>query len=229
MKRLMSLVVAGGIAASLVMSAAGPASAAGTAKVWFAQGLATKSVDVCVDGTEIRSNLGYRQRFSTDLAIAVDTQAFAFVVYAANATTCGGAILASHTYTLAIDQNYTVVSGIGGAHLPRLFLFSNSLKNTPSHTARFSYRHAADVGAVNASLIGTKMWRNLSNGGSVTGTFAEGAYQLRTRAVGSPADLHPVRNLTLTARIAYQVYLVGDHANGYKLITIQQPVIRPVH
>jgi hypothetical protein len=231
MKRLMSLVVAGGIAASLVMSAAGPASAAGTARVWYVQGMPAKTVDVCVDGVEVRSGMGYRKKFVTDLAIAVDTQAFAFAVYAANgATTCGGAPLATHTYTLAVDKNYTVVGGIGsGSHLPRLFLFANPVQNTPPHTARFSYRHTADVGAVNAALVGKKIWRNIPNGGSVTGVFNEGAYQLRSRAAGSPTDLHPIRHLTFMPRVAYQVYLVGDRANGYGTVIVEQPVVRPVH
>jgi uncharacterized protein DUF4397 len=227
MKRLMSLVVAGGIAASLVMSA-GPASAAGTAKVYFAQGWVAKTVDVCIDGVEVHSDLGYRKKSLTELNVALDTQDFAFAVYTANdATTCGAAPLASHTYTLAGDKNYTVISGIGSSHMPRLFLFSNPVQNTPPHTARFSYRHAADVGAVNAALIGEQIWRNIPNGGSVTGIFDEGTYRLRSRRSGNPADLHAIRNLTLASRVAYQVYLVGDQANGYGTITIQQPVVQP--
>jgi uncharacterized protein DUF4397 len=227
MKRLMSLVVAGGIAASLVMSA-GSASAAGTAKVYFAQGWPAKTVDVCIDGVEVQSDLGYRKKFMTELNVVLDTQDFAFAVYSANdATTCGGAALASHTYTLAGDKNYTVVGGIGGSHMPRLYLFTNPVQNTPPHTARISYRHAADIGDVNAALIGEKIWRNIPNGGSVTGIFDEGTYRLRSRASGSPTDLHPIRNLTLAPRVAYQLYLVGDHANGYGIITIQQPVVRP--
>jgi hypothetical protein len=229
MKRLMSLVVAGGIAASLVMSAA-PAMAAGTAKVYFAQGLPTRIVDVCIDGAEVRSNLAYRKKFVIDLNVPTDTQAFNFVVHVANnANVCGGAVLASHSYTLAGERNYTVVAGFGaGSHLPRLFLFTNPIQNTPPRTARFSYRHTADIGAVNAALIGEKIWRSIPNGGSVTGIFDEGAYRLRSRAVGSPADLHPIRNLTFERRIAYQIYLVGDRANGFSTITIQQPVVRPV-
>jgi hypothetical protein len=228
MKRLMSLVVAGGIAASLVMLA-GPASAAGTARVYFAQGLPAKTVDVCIDGAEVRSDMTYRKKLVTDIDVTI-TPTHTFSVYTANAATCGGTLLASHMYTLVADKNYTAIAGIGsGSHLPRMFLFSNSLQNTPPHTARFSYRHAADIGAVNAALIGKKIWRNIPNGGSVTMVFEEGAYQLRSRAAGSPTDLHPVRHLTFSPRIAYQVYLVGDHANGYSTITIQQPVIRPVH
>jgi uncharacterized protein DUF4397 len=227
MKRLMSLVVAGGIAASLVMSAL-PASAAGTAKVFFAQGWPAKTVDVCIDGVEVRSDLGYRKQFTTDLNVALDTQDFAFDVYTANdATTCGGLPLASHTYTLAGDKNYTVISGIGVSHTPRLFLFSNPVQNTPPHTARLSYRHAADAGAVNAALIGKQIWRGIPNGGSVTGIFEEGTYRLRSRLTGSSTDLHPIRNLTLAARVAYQVYLVGDQADGYGTIIVKQPVVRP--
>lgn len=230
MKRLLSLVVAGGIAASLVM-VAGPASAGTTAHVFFVQGVPAKTLDICINGDEVKSDLTYRKKFVVDLDVPADPTAYEIDIYRANDnTTCGGFALASHTYNLLVDKNYTVVAGIGvGSHQPRLFIFANPIQNTKPGMARLSLRHTADVGAVNAALVKVKTFRGIPNGGSVTGVFDDSTYTLRVRGVGSSTDLLPARHLRLLARVAYQVYLVGDEANGYSTVTLQQAVVRPPH
>ncbi len=231
MKRLLSLVVAGGIAASLVTVLAGPASAGTTARVFFVQGVPAKTLDICVNGDEVKSDFAYRKKFVVDLDVPADPTAYQIDVYRANDnTTCGGFALASHTYNLLVDKNYTIVAGIGvGSHQPRLFIFGNPIQNTKPGMARLSLRHTADIGAINASLVRVKTFRGIPNGGSVTGVFDDSTYTLRVRGVGSSTDLLRPRHLRLLARMAYQVYVVGDEANGYGTVTLRQAVVRPSH
>ena len=141
MKGLKTLVIGAAVAALAVTALGAPVGASShKTKLAIVNGNPGKTVDVCVNGKEIKSGLKYGKFvFRT-----TNTPKATIKLFKRDPRKCGGKRLAVRTVSLA---DATVV--FTRRHPNKIVVFDNALLAVPfREVARQSYRHAADVGAV---------------------------------------------------------------------------------
>jgi Domain of unknown function (DUF4397) len=219
MRRIASLAMAGVIAASLLIAGAGSASAAPKATLNVLHGIPGAKVDVCVNGTEARSDFVYKRRFSAKLAAGT----YNIQVRAAAAGSCTGAVILKANPVLKGGKNYTAVAGLTAKGTPKLFIFRNDLRKTMAGDARLTVRHTAAAPAVDVWVNGSPFLHGVRNGASWTGQVPKGDYTVRVAPAGTTTTVIGPRTFGLGAGTAYQVFATGNAKAGYIFLVLAQP------
>lgn len=211
MKRVLGLMAAGMVALSL-MATAGTASAkAADAKLWVLHGIPGATVDVCVNGSEVRSNFKYKGRFSADLPAGT----YNVKVRAATAGVCTGAVVLAAKPKLDAGKNYSAVAGLNAKGAPELFLFRNDVRKTDAGNARVSVRHTAAAPKVDVWANGAPLITSVPNGASWTAQVPKDDYTVRVTPAGTTTTVIGPRTFSLDKGMAYQVYATGNATAGY--------------
>jgi hypothetical protein len=217
MKRTIGVLVAGALAMGLMVA---PASAAAKAKLWVLHGVPGAKVDVCVNGSEVKSNFTYKQKFSADLPAGT----YKVRVRAASAGECMGDVILKANPELKAGKNYTAVAGLDAAGSPELFLYKNDVSRTDGKNARVSVRHTAAAPKVDVWVNGSKLLKGLPNGGSRTLQVPANAYTVKVAPKGTTTVVIGPRTFDVKANNAYQIYATGNGDAGYIFQVLAQPV-----
>jgi hypothetical protein len=227
MRRLSALVATGVVVASLFATAGTASAAPGDATLWVVHGVPGATVEVCVNGVPAKEDFAYRQKFST-LMPAGD---YTFELYA-NGANCTGTPIdtATITRTVAMDGNYTIVAGVSAqTGKVRFFWFSNDVANTQRGKFRLSIRHVAVAPAVNVFMNKTRMTvPALTQGASKTVQLPWGDYVTRVKVAGTSNTILGPGTRSYESRTAVQLYIIGNSTVGYKLLRIDQDVVKAV-
>lgn len=211
MKRVLGLMAAGMVALSL-MATAGTASAkAADAKLWVLHGIPGAKVDVCVNGSEVKSNFKYKQRFSADLPAGT----YKVKVRAADPGVCAGAVVLAAKGKLGAGKNYSAVAGLSAKGAPELFLFRNDVRKTDAGNARLTVRHTAAAPKVDVWANGAPLITGVPNGASWNAQVPKDDYTVRVAPAGTTTTVIGPRTFSLDKGMAYQVYATGNASAGY--------------
>ncbi len=225
MRRLSALVSAGVVVASLFATAGTASAAPGDATLWVAHGVPGATVEVCVNGASAKEDFAYRQTFSAALAPGDYT----FALFA-NGANCTGTPIdtANITRTLAMDGNYTIVAGVSAqTGKVRFFWFSNDVANTQRGKFRLSIRHVAVAPAVNVFMNKARITNPaLTQGSSKTVQLPWGDYVTRVKKAGTATTILGPVTRSFESRTAVQLYIVGNASVGYRLLRINQDVVK---
>jgi hypothetical protein len=217
-KRIAATLVAGMVAASMMVTA-GAASAGGMAKVWVLHAVPGATVDVCVDGSEVRSNFQYKQRFAAELPAGT----YNLQVRLAASGECTGTLVLEADKRFKAGTNSTVVAGLDAAGNPALFRFGNNLDDTKGDNARISVRHTAAAPLVDVWVNRAPLIEDFANGQSVTTQVDPGSYTTRVVLAGTDTTAIGPRTFALDSDMAYQVYAAGNGSAGFIFLVLAQP------
>jgi Domain of unknown function (DUF4397) len=227
MRRLSALVAAGVVAASLLATVGTASAAPGDATLWVVHGVPGATVEVCVNGAPAKEDFAYRQKFSTQ----VPAGDYTFALYA-NGANCTGTPIdeASFVRTLAMDGNYTLVAGVHAkTGKVRFFWFSNDVANTQRGMFRLSVRHVAVAPAVNVFMNKVRITNPaLTQGDSKTIQLPWGDYVTRVKKAGTATTILGPVTRSFERKTAVQLYIIGNATVGYRLLRIDQDVVKTV-
>ena len=220
MKRTIGLLVSGLVGLSL-LSTAGVASAQGAdATLHVLHAVPGANVDVCVDGTEVRSGFTYKQRFTAELPAGE----YRVVVRAAASGECTGARVKGATVTLEAGKNYTAAAGLSKDGAVKLFAFANDVRDLRAGIARVEIRHVAAAPRVDVWVDGSPAIRKLANGDEAKVKLPAGDYTVRVAPAGTRTTVIGPRTLDLSGGMAYQVFATGNADAGYNFLVLAQRV-----
>lgn len=220
MKRTMGLLVSGLVALSLVPTA-GIASAQGAnATLHVLHAVPGATVDVCVDGAEVRSNFRYKQRFTAELPGGE----YRVTIRAAEAGECTGARIKGANVALDGGTNATAVAGLSKRGSVKLFAFANDVRDLRNGVARVEVRHVAAAPRVDVWVNGTPAIRKFPNGGEAKVKLPAGDYTVRVAPAGTTTTVIGPRTFDLSGGTAYQVYATGNADAGYDFLVLAQKV-----
>jgi hypothetical protein len=220
MKRTMGLLVSGLVALSLV-STAGIASAQGAnATLHVLHAVPGATVDVCVDGAEVKSNFEYKQRFTAELPGGE----YRVVVRAAGAGECTGDRIKGANVTLDGGTNSTAVAGLSKRGSVKLFAFANDVRDLRNGVARVEVRHVAAAPRVDVWVNGAPAIRKIPNGAEAKVKLPAGDYTVRVAPAGTRTTVIGPRTFDLSGGTAYQVFATGNADAGFNFLVLAQKV-----
>ena len=207
---------------------AAPAAAA-SPRVAFVQGIPGKTVDVCIGGNEVRSNLKYGKWFQR--TVGAGSKVVKFRKSAPGS--CTGSALGQKTLDLAADDDVTLVVTRSAAEGPRLRQH-RARELTPSvvGASYLAVRHAADLGDVSfkgnlgtvftptADPVFTKgdQWLNVLSPGvlvlAATRPDSNRPFASTAAELGGP---------NIVDRIEF--YLVGTKVRNARFVTVRRDVV----
>ena len=221
-RRTTALLITGLLAGSI--AAAGPAAAgkgpSAKATLWVVHGVPGATVEICVDGAEVRSGFEYGQRFSARLPAGT----YDVEVRADDPATCEGAKVLAASPTLEANKNYTAVAGLASAGAPKLFLFRNEVRAVTDDYARLTVRHTAAAPKVDVLVNGRALLQDFSNGDEATVRVREDDYRVRVNVANTKTTAIGPKTLDLEDGRAYQVFAVGNGDAGYRLLVLSEAV-----
>jgi hypothetical protein len=213
---------------ALAVSALGAPASALTLDPLIAvvQGTPGASVDVCLDGKEVRSSLPYGSRYLGRLAFKKVT----LKVFKADPRKCKGTKLAQKVLDFTLGGDRTLVLAKG---TPRLVDFDNA--GLPLVVAALNpyivIRHAASVGAMGiyygvGSPLTPSAIPTMDKGQQVGGTLPPAPSQSGVWAT------HPLTYkvlaqvvLSLTENRRYEVILVGSKGKNLRWVVFSRPML----
>jgi len=220
MKKITGLIVAGMVAMS-VFAAGGVASAAGgKATVWVVHAVPGATVDVCVNGAEVKSNFMYKSKFSAKLPEGN----YNVSIRAAKAGTCTGDIIKYLNVDLMANKNYTLAAGLTGKGAVKLYAFKNDLSPIHDGKARVQVRHIAGAPTVDVWVNGAPAITGFISGEEATVALPNGDYTVRVAPKGTTTTVIGPRTFDLSKGMAYQVFAVGSADAGYRFLVLAQSV-----
>jgi len=213
-----------GLAATMMvglLGIAGPANAAGTAKVNVVHGIPGVTVDVCVDGSKAIPDF-HPGDVVKGVALPAASHTFKIV---AQGDPCSSTAILAVTTPLEAGKNYTAIAALNAKGTPKLLLFSNNVNPTKPGNARLTVRHTADAPAVNVWANGAKLvgGNDFTFGDSATLQTPKGIYAAWVSLPGAFAPVICPAVLQLKAGVAYQVYAWGN-GSGYNLAVLSLKV-----
>jgi hypothetical protein len=221
MKKRLAAVFVAAMAALSLFSMGGVASAVPAgAKVFVVHGIPGVKVDVCVSGTEVKSNFKYGQKFALK---NVPAGTYNIKVFLANdKKECRGTVAIQQRVDLTEGLNATAVAKItDGA--PALEIFVNDVTLTDDTSA--TVRHAANAPAVD-------VWVNGGSGPLVSNfmegdeagpvALSEGVYAYWVSLTGDYAPVIGADVSMLETGKAYQIIAIGTDADNFRFRVIAQ-------
>ena len=220
MKRTIGLLVSGLVGLSL-LSTAGVASAQGAnGTLHVLHGVPGATVDVCVDGAEVKSNFTYKNRFTAELAAGE----YRVVIRAAESGECTGARVRGANVTLDGGKNYTAAAGLSKRGNVKLFAFANDVRDLRNGVARVEIRHVAAAPRVDVWVNGSPAIRKFPNGDEAKVKLPAGDYTVRVAPAGTRTTVIGPRTFDLSGGTAYQVFATGNADAGYTFLVLAQRV-----
>jgi hypothetical protein len=237
MAKLRTLVFAGAAVALTAASLAMPAAAADTkGTLALVNGIPGKKVDVCLNGKEIKSGLGYGKAV---LKSVVPTGDKKLKFYARDPRTCRGTVLAKRSFPLAGGQDLTIVATKGA---PKVVSFSNAgwgeipPLGAPSPFAYSPFRSAAGFG-VNLKWVSWSASPELPLDPAVDPVFLKGDEHVIWGGGGYLAEIRatlPEGTSAIATRRAdivesrrYEFILLGSKPGNARFVLISRPVSLP--
>jgi hypothetical protein len=217
MKRTIGLAAAMTLAATLLLPSM--ASAAPMATLWVLHGVPGATVDVCVNGAEVRSDFTYGQKFSAELPAG----SYNATIHAAQSGECTGAVIKGKAVELEGGKNYTLAAGLNQGGKVRLFAFANKLADVANGTARVQVRHIAAAPQVDVWVNGAVAIRNFPNGAEATVRLPDGKYSVAVAPKGTTTVVIGPRGFDLEPHMAYQIFATGTGDAGYRFMVLAQP------
>jgi hypothetical protein len=229
--KVRKLILAAASAALAVSALAVPASASTTpATVWVAHGIPGAVVDVCVGGSEVRSNFKYGRTFKLS---DVTPGTYRIRVFLADSRTCKGTKVIDREVTLTDGLNATAVAWLNKKGAPALKIFVNDVAINAYDAASVTVRHVAKAPAVDVYLSKTLNVAGFSGGPTIP-NFKRGAsagpveveeamYAWWVTAAGTLKPVIGPATGVLRSGDAYQILAVGTSAKNYRFIVIGQP------
>jgi Domain of unknown function (DUF4397) len=214
-------------AALAVATIAGTASAAGhTATVSVVHGIPGARVNVCVDGSLVKSSFRYGGKFTLTGVAAGDHRVKLVPWYRG----CGAKAIIAKTVTVTGGLNATIVARTTstGAGLQ---VFVNDLTISAAGKTSITVRHTAAAPTVDVWLNGgaAPAISSLARGGSVGPVeLSPGVYSWWVSGVGGYAPVIGPRVASLAADKAYQIYAIGTNATNYRFVIVVQPAVAVV-
>jgi len=220
MKRTIGLLVSGLVALSLV-STAGIATAQGApATLHVLHAVPGATVDVCVDGSEVKSNFRYKQRFTAELPGGD----YRVMIRAAEAGECTGDRVKGANVTLDGGKNYTAAAGLSKRGTVKLFAFANDVRDLKKGVSRVEIRHIAAAPRVDVWVNGAPAIRKFPNGDQAKVKLPAGAYTVRVAPAGTTTTVIGPRTFDLSGKTAYQVFATGNADAGFNFLVLAQKV-----
>ena len=145
MRSHQGIAIGGLIVAFAIVAFAAPASAASGGRITFVNGIPGKQIDVCVNGKEVRSKLGYGKKATRSFGSPGTKKLKVFLKHPGR---CKGTRLAKKSFPLDPNGDLTIVLTKKG---PKVVPFDNTGLGTVGPAAddiAVVWRHAADVGGV---------------------------------------------------------------------------------
>jgi hypothetical protein len=217
-KRLAAMFVAG-MAALSMLAMPGASAVPSGATVWVAHGIPGAKVDVCVSGTEVRSNFKYGNAFALK---GVPEGKYNIKVFLANPNKeCRGTLVIQERVALTDGLNATAVAKLYGGG-PSLDIFVNDIGLTGEATV--TVRHTASAPKVDVWVNGGAPLVEDLRKGSEAGPVGVDA-GVYSYWVSLPGDYAPVIGpdvAMLQSGMAYQVMAVGTDVSNYRFIVIGQ-------
>ena len=232
-------IVGGAIAAALLVTALGaPASAAvGKGTVAVVNGIPGERVDVCINGREIKSRLGYGGHMSK----TINPGDKLLKIYRTDPRTCRGNVLAQATFSLGIPPNassdLTLVAT--KASPQKVVVFDNAglgiipPDGAPYGGAFFAWRHASGHGDVNLhySLFNPEQpWHPSANpiwekGDQYTLSSAAGyGFQVWATRPELSQTLAKSPLVVMKTDRRYEAYLLGTNRQNARFIVFSRAV-----
>lgn len=226
-------VIAAAIAAAICIAALAAPAAAANSRIVIVNGIAGKKVDVCLNGAEVKSGLGYGGRIVRTLADG----SYVLKVFAKNTAICSGTKLAQKTITLASDD-LTVVATKSAPK--KVVVFDNADINAATGPTQASivFRHAADLGdatfhaqlmvpkvSPGPSLAADPVWAKTNEYSSIETTlWGWDVYVTRPNEV---AELASAKIRTIQAGRRHEWLLLGKTEANAKVISYSRPTSAP--
>lgn len=228
------LLSAAAVALAITSLGAPAVAAPGKGTISFVNGAPGRSVDVCINGREVRSGMRYGQKAHRTFWAGRKNIKF----YARNRRVCRGVLLGRKTIDLQPDQHQTAV--VTRKSPKRVVVFSSivPVASRPSAPAVFGYlRHAADVGAaylewelhnINTNPVEPALVSPFVKGdsSSVLLVYAEDPALVILRAfrplAASPFLKPSIHRIDLLRE--YEWILVGTNLRNARFIQLSQPI-----
>jgi hypothetical protein len=232
MRRLRQLIIVAAVLAMALTTIGTPVSAAGAGKVAIVNGFPGRSIDICINNQEIKSGLRYGQTFFRTLPSGPKS----LKVYAKDARTCRGQLLASKSFGFPAGSDRTIVMTKFG---PRIQLFDNNFGPTTAATpiSIWYWRNASDISPVSLDLdsdgptpspiapAADPVW---PKGGQVLSGFALGTTLVVITTRFSLADTattlgEPDARL-VEVLFRYEWILIGTNPANARLVVLKRPI-----
>jgi hypothetical protein len=221
MRRTIGLLVAGMVAMSVFATAGTAAAQVNPATVHVLHGVPGATVEVCVNGAEVKSRFNYKNRFTAELPAGE----YRVVIRASAPGECEGDRIRGANVDLMAGRNYTLAAGLGRGGGVRLFAFQNNVRDLGAGQARAQVRHIAAAPPVDVWMNGTPAIRGFAPGGSeATVTLPRGDYTVRVAPAGTTTTVIGPRTFSLNAGVAYQIFASGNGSAGYTFLVLAQKV-----
>jgi len=220
MKRLIGLAVTGMVAMSLIATAGTATAQARPATVHVLHAVPGATVDVCVNGAEVKSNFNYKNRFTAELPAG----SYRVVIRAADAGECTGARVRGASVDLESGRNYTLAAGLGKGGGVKVFAFRNSVGDIREGNARLQVRHIVAAPRVDVWVNGAPAIRRFAPGAQATVSLPKGDYTVRVAPAGTRTTVIGPRTFSLSSGVAYQVFATGNRDAGYSFLVLAQQV-----
>lgn len=244
MSRLGRFLAMSAAGALLTTALAAPVAALPTpgTDVAFINGIPGKTIDVCINGWEAKSRLGYGQKYARDFGYAGKTKKVQFRVAAPGR--CKGRLLAAKRVMFEFGGDISIVAT---KWKPRVVVFDNSdLPVLPAVTPPIFgvVRQAANVGAVwlhqREMSPGTEY--PLEPAASVAKQFRKGHeapltvsagnwLQLRATQLQATGTIKRAINKRVMVKPVYgkrfEVYLVGTNQKNARFVVLQRTIAFP--
>lgn len=209
-----------------VATIAGTASAApATATVSVVHGVPGAVVNVCIDGSKVKSSFKYGQQFTLG-GVAAGTYRVKLVPATAG---CSHGAIVAKTVTVTGGLNATIVARRAGPGVG-LQVFVNDLSISTAGKTSITVRHTATAPTVAVWLNGgtAPAVPSLARGASVGPVeLTPGVYSWWVSGVGGYAPVIGPRVASLSGDKAYQIYAVGTRASNYRFVVVAQPATAP--
>jgi hypothetical protein len=221
MRRTMGLLVAGMVAMSIFATAGTAVAQARPATVHVLHAVPGATVEVCVNGAEVKSRFNYKNRFTAELPAG----GYRVVIRAAAPGECEGDRIRGATVDLKAGKNYTLAAGLGRGGGVKLFAFGNSVGEIQKNGhARVQVRHIAAAPRVDVWVNGAPAIRRFAPGAQATVALPKGSYTVRVAPAGTTTTVIGPRTFDLSAGTAYQVFATGNGEAGYSFLVLAQKV-----
>jgi hypothetical protein len=223
--RRFGLALAGATLAVATIAGTASAVVPTTATVSVVHGIPGTTVNVCVDGTRVKSQFSYGGQF-TLTGVAAGSHRVKLVPWYRG---CGATALVAKTVAVTGGLNATIVARHMGTHLG-LQVFVNDLSISAPGKTTITVRHTATAPAVAVWLNGgpAPAVASLARGASVGPVeLIPGVYSWWASAVGGFKPIIGPRVASLAGDKAYQIYAVGTNAANYRFVVVARSAVAP--
>ncbi len=237
MHRIRKTIVVASLTALAIAALAAPSSAiVGKGTIGIVNGIPGTKVDICINGKEIRSNVDYGGRaFRT-----MDSGIKSIKVYKQHEGKCKGVKVAQTVIDLGAFADWTLVVN---KEAPKVIKFDNAglgtipPDGTPIPAAIFTWRHAADLGAVNFHYRAWMAIPEMPVGPAANPLWHEGDQIYSGTSPGSILQLRitrpdqdktlAIKKVTLKESRRYEWYLLGTKAKNARLVIWERAISEP--